>query len=148
MSGAFVHLFNAEVVSSTYQAVKRYFSQKGGFVELGEATKQELINHKLVQRQILALKNGTAKVLNGNLSVDLTLHTFHVGDTGVVFNTVCLDNTCTTGFVGFVQAANGGSVATSPDTFSNPFGIGIEISPPYYYIPISWSITYPNNFRH
>lgn len=106
------------------------------------------MNNPILKHQINALKNGTAKHINGNLSIDLTGCIYHVGRTGVVFNTFCNNSVCTTGFVGFVQSANHGSVATSPDSFSDPLDIGIEIPPgvPFYYIPYSWSITYKNNF--
>jgi hypothetical protein len=135
------------MISSTGMAVKKYFRGDGGMVELDNTTKNALRNHPLVKRQINALKNGTAKNLNGNLSVDLTDEMFHVGKTGVVFNTICLQKTCTTGFVGFVNT-DGFSTAISPDGFVDPIDIGVEIwgGTSYLYIPYSWSVTYDNRF--
>ena len=147
VSGAFVHMFNGEnIIASTAQAVKHYFSGKGGFAALGDATKYELRNSYKLKNQLEALKTGTAKVLNGNLSINLTSSTFHVGRTGVVFNTMCSGDTCTTGFVAFVQASE--NVVTGLDSFSDPLDIGMEIlgGTPYSYLPYSWTETYKNNF--
>lgn len=149
MSGAFVHMFNAEnVVKNTFSSIGEYFSGSGGMVDVGETTKMELRNSSLVKNQSKALRNGTALNHSGNLSVNLTGDTFHVGRTGVVFNTICSGSSCTTGYVGFIQAANGGSVASGLDSFSDPLGLGIEIygGTPYSYAPYSWSETYSNKF--
>jgi hypothetical protein len=149
ITGAFVHLFNAEaVISSTYRAVKHYFNGSGDMVELASETKLELVNSPEVRAQSQALRNGAAKVLNGNFGVELMWDTFHVGDTGVVFNTYCSSSICTTSYVGFVQVLHGGSVATSPDSFSDPIDMGFELygGKPYYYMPHSWTETYPNKF--
>ena len=136
-------------LSNSLQAIIRYFEGDGKPAQLSKSTIEALVHHPLVQRQIKALKNGTAKHLQGNLSVDLTFKIFHVGDTGVVFNTYCSNSVCTTYFIGFVQAEKGGSVATRADSFSDPLDLGVEIpgGTPYEYIPYTWSITYKNNFH-
>ena len=149
VTGAFVHLFNAEnIIKSTFSSLGEYFSGKGDMVELGAETKKELRNSDLIKNQSIALQNGTARHRNGNLSVNLTGDTFHVGRTGVVFNTICSGSSCTTGYVGFIQAANGGSVASGLDSFSDPIGLGIEVwgGTPYSYMPYSWTETYENKF--
>ncbi len=134
---------------STSYAVNYYFDKRKKPIYLSHDTIQALLNSYMVKRQIRALKGGKAKILNGNFSVDLTLHTFHVGDTGVVFNTYCSDKQCITYFIGFVQAGRGKSCASEADSFSDPFDIGIESSygVPFYYIPYSWHIIYKNNFK-
>jgi len=150
VTAIYVHLFNSEgIISSTIGAVGKYFRGNGGMVELGDATKNELRNNPRIRNQSIALRNGTAKHLSGNLSIDLTGDTFHVGDTGVVFNTLCSGTTCTTGYVGFINCnISGGSVATSLDGFSDPFDLGFELpgGTPYVYVPYSWSETYENKF--
>jgi len=149
VSGAGVHLFNGEDVVSTMQSLGAYFGGDGSMVDLGAVTKKELQNSTPVINQTTALKNGTAKHINGNLSVNLTGETFHVGDTGVVFNTICSISTCETIYVGFVNSnIPGGSGITSLDSFSDPLGLGIEIwgGKPYFYKPHVWKETYPNQF--
>ena len=82
-----------------------------------------------------------------NVDVDMRNYTFHVGGTSTYFNTTCNSNTCTTTYIGFVQAQ--GSTVIGPDSFSDPFRLGFE-SPfgiPYNYVPYTWSETYSNNFR-
>jgi len=56
---------------------------------------------------------------------------------------VCSGSSCTTGYVGFIKAANGSSVAYGLDSFSDPIGFGIEI---YGGAPYPWSETYSNKF--
>ncbi|MBT2773358.1 hypothetical protein J7J47_14110 [Halomonas sp. ISL-60] len=139
------------VVDNTEEAWAHYKNGHGQQVELGPNTKETLRNHPLVQRQSEALKNGTAKYVNSNLSADMTfinLEVFHVGRTRVDFEQVCGSSTCTTTFTGFAGDGFWDANELSTWTHDGP-GSGGEFSggTTYPYKPYVWVETYPNPYN-
>ncbi|MFJ5539859.1 RHS repeat-associated core domain-containing protein, partial [Vreelandella titanicae] len=133
------------VVDNTEEAWAHYKNGYGQEVALGPNTKEALRNHPLVQRQSEALKNGTAKYDNGNLSADMTFDVFHVGRTRVDFKQECGSTTCTTTFTGFAGDGFWDANELAPWTHDGP-GSGGEFSggTTYPYKPYVWVETYPN----
>ncbi|MEL7982997.1 RHS repeat-associated core domain-containing protein, partial [Vreelandella titanicae] len=132
------------VVDNTEEAWAHYKNGYGQEVALGPNTKEALRNHPLVQRQSEALKNGTAKYDNGNLSADMTFDVFHVGRTRVDFKQECGSTTCTTTFTGFAGDGFWDANELAPWTHDGP-GSGGEFSggTTYPYKPYVWVETYP-----
>ena len=92
-----------KIIDNSASALGRYLAGDGSSVELGTNTKSALRNSPEVQRQTTAIRNGTAKNLNDNLSVNLTSEFYHVGRTRVDFSTTCQDTACTINYEGFVD---------------------------------------------
>ncbi|WP_170167505.1 phospholipase effector Tle1 domain-containing protein [Amphritea balenae] len=136
----------SKVIDSNSDALDHYFEGNGESVELGPQAKQALLNHQLVLRQSEALKSGTAKHLNDNLSVELREDIYHIGKTRVDFSTVCKSGSCTTTYVGF--ANDGFWDPLAPAGFGDGIGGNWEAlgGTGYYYLPYIWSETYKDNF--
>ena len=84
--------------------------------------------------------------MDGLYGVNMTRDMFHVGDTGIQYDTQCNNGMCTTTFKGFVQEDNATGLIV-PDAFDDPIDIGIEVGgTPYDYKPYIWQETYPDNF--
>jgi hypothetical protein len=152
-SGAMSRLFNykphaqkGKVVDSTGEAMDHYQDGNGEPVELGPNTKNALRNHPLVQQQSEALKAGTAKHLNDNLSVEMRGEVYHVGKTRVDFSTACQSSSCTTTYVGFSNDGFWDPIA--PTGFGDGIGGNWEIhgGTGYHYNSYSWFETYKDNF--
>ena len=90
------------VIDSTESALYHYFNGNGEAVELGATTKS-LLRHSERQKGALAnLKSGNTDMY-GLYRVDMTSDMFHVGRTGIQYNTKCNNGMCLTTFKGFVQ---------------------------------------------
>ena len=92
------------------------------------------------------LKSGNTDMY-GLYRVDMTSDMFHVGRTGIQYNTKCNNGMCLTTFKGFVQKDETTGRVHS-DAFDDPVDIGIEIvgGTPFDYKPYVWQETYPDNF--
>lgn len=157
ISAAFVFLYNDKgkhgeaaqkkvIINNNQEALDHYLDGNGESVELGPKTKNALRNHPLVQRQSEALRAGTAKNLNDNLSVDMRRKMYHVGKTRVDFSTVCQSRSCTTTYVGFSNDGFWDPIA--PTGFGDGIGGSWEIygGIGYRYNTYTWSETYKDNF--
>ena len=123
-----------KIVHTTEEAIDHYYNGEGEPVELGMATKKEVVRSPETKRVIQRLVKGIAEKRSSNYGVDLTKKTFHVGDTRVDYNTSCTTTKCVTTFKAF-----------SGDGFRDPLDIGIEVGgTPYNYITWEFSISYKN----
>jgi len=150
VSGAFVHMFNAEggakkIVDSTSEAVSHYYNGKGQPVELGIKTKLALRTNQAQINHLQNIVSGRTSSLTGNYGIDLTgsATTFHVGDTRVDYFTSCTSYSCTTTFVGF--SGDGFWDIYGGSDYGGPQG---ELGgTPYAYKPYMWTETYSNPYN-
>lgn len=131
-------------INSNIEAVYHYFFGGGSPVELGAATVNALVYSPESDQALSELRDGT-RSKNGSYSVNLTSEMFHVGNTGVTYQTLCSGGVCTTFFQGF-------NYSSGPDGFRSPIDVfnilnrNVEIpgATPYNYIPHFWEETYPD----
>jgi len=150
VSGAFVHMFNAEsvakkIVDSTSEAVSHYYNGGGEPVELGIRTKLALRTNQAQINHLQNIVSGRTSSLTGNYGIDLTTSTvtFHVGDTRVDYFTTCGGSSCTTTFVGF--SGDGFWDIYGGNDYGGPQG---ELGgTPYAYKPYVWTETYVNPYK-
>lgn len=134
------------VIDSTKRAVYQYFNGNGEAVELGATTKSLLRNSERQKGALVNLKSGNTD-MNGFYGVDMTSDMFHVGNTGIEYDTQCNNGMCTTTFKGFQQKDNT-TGRVYPDAFDDPVDLGMEVvgGTPFAYKPYVWQETYPDNF--
>nr|WP_201587214.1 hypothetical protein [Psychrobacter sp. HII-4] len=136
------------IIDSNQAAVYQYFNGNGEAVELGATTKSRLRNHDRQKAALARLKSGVTD-MDGFYRVDMTRGSnsmFHVGRTGVEYDTQCNNGICTTTFKGF-QQKDKTTGRIYPDAFVDPIDIGIEVGgTPYDYKPYVWQEIYPDNF--
>lgn len=84
--------------------------------------------------------------MNGFYPVDMTRDMFHVGRTGIEYNTKCNKGMCTTTFKGF-QQKDKATGRVYPDAFVDPVDLGFEVGgTPYDYKPYVWQEIYLDKF--
>ena len=134
------------VIDDTQGAVNHYLYGNGEPVVLGPKTQSYLRNSERQKNALEKLKSGNT-AMSGLYGINLTNDIFHVGDTGVAYDTQCNNGMCTTTFKGFVQKGPNGTVI--PDSFSDPLDIGAELPnrKPFNYYPYIWQETYPDKFN-
>ena len=131
-------------VNTTGEAWDHYKKGNGEPMNIGDATKKELMTDLTQEWKAFKLKKGWSNGDSGNYGVNLTLSTFHVGNTRVDYKSTCGTTTCVTNFTGFAGDGFWDAKEYTPWNHDNK-GPGSEFKggTVYEYVPFNWSISYP-----
>jgi RHS repeat-associated protein len=129
-----IDLNGLKTVDTTRDAIRHYLSGQGGSVALGPLTQSAIKNSADQQYRSERITSGQTPSTSGQYGVDVESSVYHVGDTPILYSTVCSGGTCVAIYV------SQGDGFWDPIYSSDGVGPGGEfLGSPFSYEPFIWT---------